>query len=114
MAMNLGYIEGTCADSDVVVRIYYDKTWLEADPTRDPDLAPLVNGPRGFCLDMKNTSGRVATITMNNGVASLTTRVQQGDPVTTGPTAGRSKTATQMAAAGFTTRGSVGNFQLDC
>ena len=114
MAMNLGYIEGTCADSDVVVRIYYDKTWLEVDPNRDPNLAPLVNGPRGWCLDMKNTSGRLATITMTNGSTTLTTKVQQGDPVITGPQSGRSKTAAQMASAGFTNRGSVGNFQLDC
>lgn len=114
MAMNLGYIEGTCADSDVVVRIYYDKAWLEVDPSRDPNLAPLVNGPRGFCLDLTNQSGRVATITMTNGGNVLTTRVQQGDPVTTGPTSGRSRTAAQMASAGFTTRGGIGNFEISC
>lgn len=114
MAINLGYIEGTCADGDVVVRVYYDTAWLADDPARDPNLAPLVNGPRGYCLDMTNKSGRLSTITMTNGATSLTARVQQGDPVTSGPPAGRSKTAAQMSSAGFPTRGSVGNFQLDC
>ena len=115
MPLNLGYIEGTCEDRDVVIRIYYDVNWLAADPTRDPNLAPLVNGPRGFCLDLTNVSGRKATLTVTPDSGSpLTLSVQQGDPVTSGPTSGRSRTAAQMAQLGYTTRGSVGNFQVQC
>ena len=109
MALNLGYIEGTCQDGDVVVRIYYDNT-TPAGPDQ-----PLINGPRGYCLDMRNVSGRLARLTVT-GVASqpIDLKVQQGDPVTSGPPSGRSRTAAQMASLGFTTRGSVGNFELSC
>lgn len=115
MPLNVGYIEGTCDDRDVVVRIYYDPAWLAGDPTRDPGAAPLVDGPRGYCLDMTNVSGRMAHLTVS-GVSDqpLTLRVQQGDPVTSGPPSGRSRTAAQMSQAGFTTRGSVGSFTLAC
>lgn len=113
MVLNLGYIEGTLENNDVVVRIYYDTAWLTDAPTRDPVDAPLVNGPRGWCLDITNISGRHATFSVS-GVSNtpLSMTVAQGDPVTTGPTSGRSRTAAQMTALGFTTRGSVGNFQL--
>ena len=109
MAINIGYIEGTCADGDVVVRIYYDAT-QPAGPDQ-----PLINGPRGYCLDITNVSGRLAKLRVE-GLSGqpLAVKVQQGNPVTTGPPAGRSRTAAQVAALGFTTRGSVGNFQLDC
>ena len=52
MPLNLGYIEGACADGDVIVRVYYDST-QPASPDQ-----PLINGPRGWCLDVTNTSGR--------------------------------------------------------
>ena len=109
MALNVGYIEGTCADGDVVVRIYYDAT----QPAGLDQ--PLINGPRGYCLDMTNTSGRVAKITVEGLTGQpLSIKIGKGDPVVTGPVAGRSRTVAQVAALGFATRGSVGNFQLDC
>lgn len=111
MVLNAGYIEASQTDSagrTVSVRVYYDPAWLKDDPARDPNLAPLVDGPRGFCLDMTNVSGKVAdfTITRKDGV-ERTIRVGQGDPVTGGPVAGRSRTAAQMAALGYTTRGDI-------
>lgn len=111
MPLNLGYIE--LGGGGVTVRVYYDATWLETDPTRNPDDAALIDGPRGWCLDMTNLTGTKATLTVN-GVASnpITIDVQQGDPVVTGPQNGRSKTASQMAALGFTTRGNVGSISL--
>ena len=110
MVLNLGYSEGTCADGDVTVRIYYDSTVLPAGPNQ-----PLINGPRGFCLDMKNTSGRIARVTATDGAGQgFDIAIGQGDPVTSGPPSGRSRTAAQMAALGYTTRGSVGNFALAC
>lgn len=108
--LNLGYIEATCADGDVTVRIYYDAT---AEPVGDSQ--PLINGPRGYCLDMTNRTGRLAKVTVD-GLAGqpLEIKIQKGDPVIIGPPAGRSRTAAQMAQLGLTTRGSVGNLQIDC
>lgn len=121
MALNLGYIEGTCNDRDVVVRIYYDRNWLINDPNADPNLAPLVNNPdaaamgrQAFCLDIANLSGSKASLTIDYNGGTITAVVQKGDPVTTGPTAGRSRTAAQMAQLGIRTRGDVGNFQISC
>jgi hypothetical protein len=109
MPLNLGYIEGTCADGDVAVRIYYDAT-QPAGPDQ-----PLINGPRGWCLDMTNVSGRQARVVVTGvGGQPIDIRIGQGDPVTSGPPSGRSRTAAQMASLGFTTRGSVGNFALEC
>jgi len=48
IALNLGSIEGTLDDSAVVVRIYYENT----QPASESQ--PLIDGPRGYCLDMKN------------------------------------------------------------
>ena len=115
MPLNLGYIEGTCQDRDVVVRVYYDTAWLADDPTRDPNAAPLIDGPRGYCLDLTNISGRLARLTVTGvGDQPITMTIQKGDPVTTGPQSGRSRTAAQLAAQGYATRGSVGNFQVEC
>ena len=115
MPLNLGYIELACEDGDVRIRVHYDTAWLDADPSRDPAGAPLVNGPRGWCLDITNLTGRKATVTLINGQGTAQTiAVQKGDPVTTGPTSGRSRTAAQMAQLGFTTRGSVADIQLQC
>lgn len=91
------------------MRIYYDETF---DPPGDNQ--PLKNGPRGLCLDMTNTTGRNVKLTVNGVAANpLTIQVGQGDPVTTGPASGRSRTAAQMAALGFTNRGSVGTVSLE-
>lgn len=115
MPLNLGYIEGTCHDRDVVVRVYYDPAWLADDPTRDPNAAPLVDGPRGYCLDITNLTGQHARLTISDGAGtSIDMTIQKGDPVTTGPQSGRSRTAAELASAGYTTRGSVGNFEIDC
>lgn len=114
MPINVGYIEGSCGE-DIVVRIYYDATWLTVDPNRDPNLAPLINGPRGYCLDITNTSGRKSSLTASGVTGNpINMAIQQGNPVTTGPQSGRSRTAAQMSALGFTTRGSVGNVQISC
>lgn len=111
MPLNLGYIE--LGGGGITIRIYYDTAWLGDDPTRDPNDAPLVNGPRGWCLDITNLTGARAQLTVY-GVANnpITLAVAQGDPVTTGPANGRSRTAAQMAALGFTTRGNVGTVEL--
>lgn len=117
MPLNIGYIELTCADNDVVLRIYYNTAWLDANPDRpDWENAPLVDGPRGWCLDITNKSGRVARMSLTNSVTGVVTNINiaQGDPVTGGPPSGRSRTAAQMATLGFTTRGSVGYFELAC
>lgn len=111
MPINTGVVELTNTDSqgrEVIIRIYYDPAWLNDDSTRDPNLAPLVDGPRGFCLDMTNLSGKVADLTIvNKDGTERSIRVGQGNPVTTGPAAGRSRTAAQMAALGYTTRGDI-------
>lgn len=111
MPLNVGYIE--LGGTDVFARIYYDTAWLAGDSTRDPGLAPLVNGPRGWCLDMVNRTGERADITIS-GVSNnpQTIRIATGDPVTSGPAQGRSKTAAQMASLGFTTRGNLGAIQI--
>ena len=107
MPLNLGYVEATCADSDVVIRIYYDSS-QPASPEQ-----PLINGPRGYCLDVTNVSGRRVQVTVS-GVTNnpVTFTVAKGDPVTSGQS--RSRTAAQMAQLGFATRGDVGNLQIDC
>lgn len=113
MALNVGYIALGCMG--VEVRVYYDMAWLNDDPTRDAALAPLIDGPRGYCLDITNTTGRKASFTLTSPDGTVTTvDVQRGDPVITGPTAGRSRTAAQMAQLGITTRGSVAGFELQC
>lgn len=110
--MNLGWIE--LGGGGVTIRVYYDTAWLDTDPTRNPDDAPLVDGPRGWCLDMTNTSGRNVKLTVNqDSAAPYPITVGQGDPVSTGPASGRSRTAAQMAALGFTTRGNVGTITLE-
>lgn len=106
MGLNLGYIEATAADGDVVVRIYYDATFAPVGPDQ-----PLINGPRGFCLDVTNISGRRASVTVSGVTGNPQTfTVAKGNPVTTGQS--RSRTAAQVAALGMTTRGDVGNFAL--
>jgi hypothetical protein len=107
MVMNLGYIE--LGGGGVTIRVYYDTAF---SPVGDDQ--PLVDGPRGWCLDMTNTTGKSVKLTVYGvtGTAQVIT-VAQGDPVTSGPASGRSRTAAQMAALGFTTRGNVGTITLE-
>lgn len=100
MSINNGLILRETTDSNdntVTMRVYYDST----QPASSSQ--PLINGPRGWCLDITNVSGRNCSLTING----TTVNIGQGDPVTSGPANGRSKTAAQMAALGFTTRGSI-------
>lgn len=100
MPLNIGYME--VGGGGVSVRVYYDTAFTPVG-----DNQPLVNGPRGWCLDVTNTTGsNVQVAVRNKGVDLLTATVGQGDPVTTGN--GRSRTAAQLAALGVTKRGDVG------
>lgn len=103
--LNIGYIEGT--NDGVVARIYYDAT----APVGDSQ--PLINGPRGYCLDLTNTTGRNVRleVTLPNGTVRQV-NIGSGDPVTSGPAAGRSRTVAQMIALGFETRGDVAGFSI--
>ncbi len=101
--MNLGYmrVESSTDAGTITATIYYDAT---VDPSGPQ---PLINGPRGYCLDVSNSgpSRRVIT-TLPNG----TTRnvlVGQGDPVTN-----RSLTKAQMNAAGYINRSDVLGFTI--
>jgi hypothetical protein len=104
--INVGYIE--IGVEDVLIRIYYDATFTPVGPTQ-----PLVNGPRGYCLDISNPVGRNRGITVStpDGITRTIT-IGVGDPVTGGAPAGRSRTAAQMASLGFTTRGDVQDLTL--
>ena len=102
--INTGYIEGT-KNGSLIVRIYYDQNATPVGPSQ-----PLVNGPRGYCMDVTNTSGSNQRVSVSNGTQAVTAQVGQGDPVTTGNA--RSRTAAQMAALGFVTRGDVQDFQI--
>lgn len=116
MPLNLGYVEATRDDRDIVVRVYYDTNWLIENPSADPNLAPLVdgtfvNGGRGWCLDVTNISGaRVLDLTIFWSGGTFSVPVAKGNPVTTGR--GRSRKAVDMAALGLTTRGDVGDLRL--
>jgi len=111
MPINNGRIEATQTDSqgrEVKAYVYYDPAWYATDPTRDYRLAPLVNGTRGYCLEFVNISGKVADFGIVNKDGTVNNiRIGQGDPVTTGPAAGRSRTVAQMAALGYVTRGDL-------
>lgn len=107
MVLNVGYIE--LGGDGVVARVYYDSTFTPAGPDQ-----PLINGPRGWCLDLTNTSGGNVKLTVNGLTGNpQVINVGQGDPVTTGPASGRSRTAAQLASFGFTTRGNVGQISIE-
>lgn len=99
MAINNGLIEATV--DDVVLRCYYDAT-------APLGAQPLINGPRGWCLDLTNPTGRTIRVGVNlpDGTGQ-TISIGSGDPVTGGPPSGRSRTAAQMASLGFLTRDDV-------
>jgi hypothetical protein len=95
------------SNESVTVMIYYDATAPIGNQ-------PLINGPRGFCLDMTNTTGRNARITITTPAgATVPVTVGQGDPVTTGPASGRSRTAAQVNALGFTLRTDIRGLSLN-
>lgn len=108
MPINIGYIEGTLHDGDFVARIYYDATIPFGEPQ------PLINGPRGFCLDLTNISGRPRRVvaSLPDGT-TVQVNVGQGDPVISGPPSGRSRTAAQMRSLGFEFRSDVAGFSID-
>ena len=88
----------------VTVKIFHQAT---ADLSGYDGASPLINGPRGYCLDLTNPTGVPVEVTVSGrGATPLTFVVGAGDPVTSGP--GRSLTATQMAAFGYSTRGDLG------
>jgi hypothetical protein len=84
--LNVGYIEVTGASGAVSARVYYD-----ANSTPVGDAQPLINGPEGYCLLVRNVTGarRRVTVQTSAGVQSVT--LQQGDPVTS-----QSRTANQL------------------
>ncbi len=103
MPLNIGYIENSFANGAARIRVYYDTTFTPVG-----DAQPLVNGPRGFCLDVTNTTGHPIRIkfTGRNG-GSRDVSVPQGDPVTN-----RCATAAELAAANVLTRGDVQDFTI--
>jgi hypothetical protein len=90
---NPGFIE--VSSGSVSARVYYDTT----APVGDSQ--PLINGPRGYCLDVSNPTGAKATVS----VAGISATVAAGDPVTSG--SAKSQTAAQVARLGYTTRGQI-------
>lgn len=103
MPINSGVIEAT--NGAVVIRVYYDNTVPPDQPQA------LINGPRGWCLDLTNLTGvnRTVTMTLPSGTERQVT-VGQGDPVISGPTVGRSRTAAQMNSLGFVNRSDIAGF----
>lgn len=104
MPLNIGYIE--LGGGGVTVRVHYDTAFTPVGENQ-----PLIDGPRGWCLDITNTTGvnqRVTLFGLTGNPLSVT--IGQGNPVTTG--AGRSRTAAELAALGFTTRGNVGTISM--
>lgn len=81
--------------------------------TQGDGAQPLINGPRGFCLDLTNPTGRTMRVQVNlpNGTGQ-TISIGAGDPVTGGPPSGRSRTAAQMVSLGFLTRDDVSSISF--
>lgn len=104
MPLNIGYIE--LGGGGITARIYYDETFTPVGEDQ-----PLIDGPRGFCLDLTNATGKAARVTVEGLTGNpLTVNIGTGDPVTSGQ--GRSRTAAELAAFGFTTRGNVGQVSI--
>lgn len=99
MALNTGYIQNEVSYTTGVVRaiIYYD-----------PATQVLIDGPRGYCLDLTNTSGsnRRVDFTLPTG-ATQSSLVGQGDPVKQ-----RSLTVAQINALGYFNRSDVSGFTI--
>jgi hypothetical protein len=116
MPIDIGYI--ALGGGGIEVRIYYQIAYVPTGNRTFLD-APLVNGPRGYCLDVTNSTGGNATVEVDKaGAKAITLTFGQGDPVLTGQlvpqgtTVNVSRTAAQMSSAGFATRGSVGEVDL--
>ena len=107
MPINNGFILLSRDNGDVELRIYYDTNATPVGPTQ-----PLINGPRGFCLDVTNKTGAGVRVSLSGaaGVLASNVLVAQGDPVTSG--AGRSRTVAVLNTAGFLTRGDVSDISL--
>jgi hypothetical protein len=103
MPLNVGYIENSFNNGDISVRVYYDTAFTPVG-----DNQPLINGPRGFCLDVTNVSGAAAHLkfTGRNG-GSRNVTIPQGNPVTS-----RCATAAQLATVAVLTRGDVQDFTI--
>lgn len=95
--LNLGYLQVSA--QGVTVTVYYDQTVTPVGDTQ-----PLINGPRGYCLDISNPTGAAVKVT----AAGQSAVVGKGDPVTTGQA--KSMTAAQLAKNGITTRGQIAAF----
>jgi hypothetical protein len=115
MPINNGRIEmtKTTDEGELLIFVYYDATV-------DPSLPqPLIDGPRGLCLDVTNTTGtqQRCSFTFRNPDGTvgnvLALAFGQGDPVLTGPSSGRSRTAVEMAAAGYRFRSDFGAVSMD-
>lgn len=110
MAINNGVIQATI--DDVEVRFFYDPDTQALTDTPVPG-RPFPDGPRGFALDLVNPTGKVVRITVGLPDGSTqTVQIGRGDPVTTGPASGRSRTAAQLAQLGLTTREQVSSLSF--
>lgn len=104
MPLNLGYIQVESSNDagTITARIYYDST---VDPSQPQ---PLINGPRGYCMDLTNTGAtRKIKYTLPNGTTN-TVNVPSGDPVKS-----RSLTASQLASQGYNFRSDVAGFSVE-
>lgn len=101
MPLNLGYmaISGGDETGEHTARVYYD-------PTQDPSgPQQLINGPRGWCLDVTNTipdSEFRVWLGTPDGDVKYAAVVPQGDPAEA-----QCLTAMQMASLGFLFRRDV-------
>lgn len=116
MPIDIGYIGNSCNNGEISAFIHYQTGFVPDEAAGQTYMdAPLVDGPRGYCFDMTNRTGARAEIVLTDAAGGvMTIVVAQGDPVISGPSSGRSRTAAQMAALGYTTRGSVAGFSLAC
>lgn len=112
MMVNIGYTETTFDPDPVtgapqlVVRFYYDATATPVGPTQ-----PLIDGPRGYCLDLTNNTGAAVDMSVSNqNGQTVSGTISPGDPVTSGQV--KSMTAKQLARLGFSTRGDVSSLTL--
>lgn len=105
MPLNLGYIRMEAVPANgigaIVVMVYYDET--APFPGQ-----PLKNGPRGYCLDVSNTTGKRTRVDVDiPGGGSREFLIGQGDPVTN-----RSLTKAQVNALGYNTREDMAGLQI--
>lgn len=102
--MNLGYmqVESATDAGTITARIYYDSTVPAAQPQ------PLIDGPRGYCLDVTNTGPtRTLSYALPDGTSGTSAPVGTGNPV-----GNRSLRAAQLASAGFRYRPDAAGFSI--